>query len=480
MTAQQNLVLVTVDCLRADHVGWHGVAPSPTPRLDALAAESRVFENAIVAGLPTYYSFPAIMAGRFPLRFGRDFTGITAEEPTLASVLADQGYDTAAFVAGNPYAGRWSGYARGFHTFQDFMDAPKRAKETSKQGAARGDRWREMAAGVPGGRALFDEIYFRYAVRKRADVFEKNGWEAWRAYPSAQTITQAALAWLTERRDAPFFLWLHYMDAHRPFFPSSIPPRRAFEHFNFWIRDDISLARRKDSLKTEHALYDASIRDVDGQVARVSDALQVGGAWDKTVLAVTADHGEAFLERGEADHDPLSLTAELTHVPLLIHAPAWQAGRAAAPVSLIDLAPTLLQLLGMPIPLSFEGVARTGTADDENEIVIAEVVGGRTRDQILSGRAIRGGPRLLAAQTADFKLVIDFAAGRFELFDLKRDPNEKMPLQLQEHRATAARLLRAAKTHLQKQNGLGYTLGQLDVRMELVRAQLAQRKTVKA
>ncbi len=115
-------MLVTVDCLRADHVGFMGYRHSTTPFLSALARESFVFPAAIVAGAPTYYSFPAILASRYPLALGRDVLGLAPAEPTLASALKQAGYATASFGAANPYISSRFGYRHGFDTFRDFLD----------------------------------------------------------------------------------------------------------------------------------------------------------------------------------------------------------------------------------------------------------------------------------------------------------------------------------------------------------------------
>src|SRR5262245_3748671 len=120
--ARCSLILITVDCLRADHVGFLGYKRPTTPFLDLLAQKSLTFSNAIVAGAPTYYSFPAIMASRYPLRLGRDVVGLAPDEPTIASTLNQLGYTTAAFVAGNPYLSRPFGYHIGFDTFRDFLE----------------------------------------------------------------------------------------------------------------------------------------------------------------------------------------------------------------------------------------------------------------------------------------------------------------------------------------------------------------------
>src|ERR1700736_415807 len=103
MSAQKSLALVTVDCLRADHTGFTGYGRPTTPFLDSLAGESFVFPAAIVAGAPTYYSFPAILASRYPLALGRDLLGLAPGESNLASVFKRAGYATASFGAANPY-----------------------------------------------------------------------------------------------------------------------------------------------------------------------------------------------------------------------------------------------------------------------------------------------------------------------------------------------------------------------------------------
>ena len=120
---KRSLVLVTVDCLRADHVGFLGYSRPVTPNLDALAKDSVVVSNAIVAGAPTYFSFPAILASRYPLALGRDVLGLAPGEPTLPTALRGEGYATAAFLAGNPYLSRRFGYDQGFDTFHDFLDS---------------------------------------------------------------------------------------------------------------------------------------------------------------------------------------------------------------------------------------------------------------------------------------------------------------------------------------------------------------------
>ena len=117
----RSLVLITVDCLRADRVAVSGDRSAITPFLDSLAGESFVFRNAYASGIPTYYSLPALLASRYPLALGRDVIGIAPGESTIATEFKDSGFQTAAFVAGNPYVSSADGYSAGFDTFRNFL-----------------------------------------------------------------------------------------------------------------------------------------------------------------------------------------------------------------------------------------------------------------------------------------------------------------------------------------------------------------------
>src|SRR5262252_5211517 len=169
----KSVVLVTVDCLRSDHVGFMGYHRPTTPFMDSLADESFVVPTAIVAGAPTYYSFPAILASRYPLALGRDVLGLAPDEPSLGSVLKREGYATAAFSAGNPYISANFGYAHGFDTFEDFLTNEYGALQEEKVPAPSGDRWfsrlnrslQNARFAMGPLRPVYDEFYFHYCQR---------------------------------------------------------------------------------------------------------------------------------------------------------------------------------------------------------------------------------------------------------------------------------------------------------------------------
>jgi arylsulfatase A-like enzyme len=295
---RSNLILITIDSLRADHVEFLGYSRPTTPCLGQLAAEGMVLENTIVAGFPTYHSFPTIMAGRYPLAMGRDTVGLAPGEPTLASILQNAGYVTAAFVAGNPYVSRWSGYHLGFNTFDDFLNSPGSASSSSEHLSTLSQKarrllhhgLRNLVCRFPGGRTLYNELYFWWGVRVKSKPYRNGNWEAWRRFPSATALTDHALTWLENETRRPFFLWLHFMDAHRPYLPSTealhaikredLTPQRCFELYNLWIRADISNKRRVRYREDSIALYDASIRWIDEQIGRLLEALKKKNLWN--------------------------------------------------------------------------------------------------------------------------------------------------------------------------------------------------------
>jgi arylsulfatase A-like enzyme len=463
----RSVVLVTVDCLRADHVGFLGYSRPVTPSLDALAQNSIVFSDAIVAGAPTYFSFSAIMASRYPLALGRDVLGIAPHELTLATSLRNAGYATAAFLAGNPYLSARSGYEQGFATFRDFLDSGSASE--SATGAVPATKSlsnlnRQIEAGSRRTRltaAAYDELYFWYCLSRLPR--ENVSMDGLRRYPAADVLVDEACSWLSTLGQQPFFLWLHLMDPHHPYYPpaealsclgeSRITPHRARFLNSFWNRCDIGPRRLEQHRDEILWLYDAGIFWVDKQISRLLQALQQFHRWDETVLAVTADHGEEFLEHGNRYHSPVSLPEQLIHVPLLLRSPEIS-GRhpCQQPFSLIHLAPTLLDAVGVAIPDTFQGRSHWGDISAgslPSEPAIVECVASNNPFQ----PADRMRPRLMAVRDATYKLVItfneDFNGITDSFYDLKHDPGEHSPLPDGALREERARLMQVARAHLQ-------------------------------
>lgn len=459
-----SLVLITVDCLRADHVGFLGYPRPTTPFLDTLARESIVFPCALVPGAPTYFSFPGIMAARHPLVLGRDTVGIAPGEPTLPSVLQAHGWTTVGFVAGNPYLTGRFGYDQGFDQFHDFLfagDSGARDSDTGRNWATRVNEGLENASRKTGlTAAAYQELYFRYCqwlASRRAETMDNL-----RPYPAADVVVDQARSWLSGVGDQPFFMWLHLMDPHHPYFPSEkaldsfdsrVTPRRARFLNSFWNRDlpERRLRRHRESIIS---LYDAGIRWVDTHLSHLVHALRQFGRWNDTMFALTADHGEEFLEHGRRYHSPLALPETLIRVPLLLRMPGVQSARLPnAPFSLVDLAPTLLEAMGIAPPSTFRGTScwpqvLNGQLPDRP--VVTECIDGNL-NPVRAEDCLR--PRILATRQGSYKLVIRFADSSSALFNLDSDPQELSPIPCAQNVQERRRLLLHAREHLQKSRG---------------------------
>lgn len=458
---QPSLVLITVDCMRADHVGWLGYDRPTTPFLDGIAKDSAVFSNAIVAGAPTYYSFPAIMASRPPLALGRDIVGIAPGEPTLASVLKEAGYATAAFVAANPYLSAQFGHDSGFEVFHDFSEdmAEKPAAQFGEGKASASSRLNRRIAALSRhaewSAAIYDELYFQYCQL----VAAQDSLEKLRPFPTADRIVSQASAWLRDKNAKPFFLWLHFMDAHSPYYPNEaawkamghapLNARRTHYLNAYWNRSEIGVSRLRKHREEIIELYDAGIRWVDTQLAWLAETLRELGVWERSVIAVTADHGEEFLEHGGRYHSPAQWGEEIIRVPLLIRdANRPAAARINAPFSLLHLAPTLLEALGIEAPESFRGrsAGQQGKSHEESsDAAVVEMVPQCTNPLRRENRMF---PRTILLREQNYKLVFDLGTSSVKLFDLSADPLECNALPHGAEKAIQKRLLEKALQHV--------------------------------
>ncbi len=464
MKSPRSLLLITVDCFRADHAGFLGYPRPTTPFLASLAKESVVFSNAIVAGAPTYFSFPAVMASRYALGLGRDVVGLAPGEATIASTLKEAGHATAAFLAANPYLSPRFGYDVGFDVFQDFLEAESdlfSMESDSAENVKIPSRWNQRLAKAshalgPVG-SLYDELYFQYCQRLGSSP--ALSLDQLRRFPAADVMVDHARDWLMDLAGQPFFLWLHMMDPHSPYYPrpealelmeqSSLDASRARYLNSYWNRGDVAAPRLRPYREGIVALYDAGIRWMDAQVARLVDTLRGLGLWENCVTALTADHGEEFLDHGGRYHSPSNVAEELVRVPLLLRSPdLTHAGRVTAPFSLLHLAPTLLDLAEVAIPGSFRGRSHSALLQSgkswEGDAVV-ECVSGCTNPFVKENRLQA---RILAVREARYKMVFDFNSVTEQLFDLDADPGELRRLPADAEKAVRKRLLDRARHHL--------------------------------
>jgi arylsulfatase len=302
-----NVVLLTVDSLRADHCSVYGYDRETTPQIDALAADGVRFENAYSPSSHTRESVPAILTGQYPHAAVDD--GYHRAAPTLATLLAD--HHTGAFHS-NPFVSRAYSFDSDFDAFDD-------------------DLYLSQHKLVALAQRLWDKIRGHH-------------------YARAETINERALSWLDSLPDREdFFVWNHYMDVHGPYEPPD-PYRSEFvdrEISNSDARDlyDRALADPESISDDEERLlgdlYDGEIRYNDAQIGQFLDALDTRGLLRDTVVIITSDHGDGLGDNGQYGH-PRQLFDELVRVPMVASGIGASGHVSETPVSGIDVVPTAL------------------------------------------------------------------------------------------------------------------------------------------
>ena len=442
--APKNAVVIVVDTLRRDHLGAYGYARDTSPHLDTLAAEGTRFDRAYATAPWTQPSVASMLTGLHPGSHGADrlLRSLPAAARTLPEILAAEGYATGCVVS-HFLVGPRFGFDQGC--------------ETMIHGSALG----VSAFSTPG-------------------VTERG--------------TELLEAWALERR--PFLLWLHYFDPHYEYrrhpgtgFAAGAVGRLDGEQSVAELR---SLAPPPSDAEAGFVrdLYDEEVRFTDAGIGRLLRRLEHIGLAKQTVVVVVADHGEEFWERGWLGHTR-SLHDELLRVPLVIRAPGAPAGRVAtAPVSLVGLVPTLLELLDIETDTSFQAGSFASLVTGTGRRFEPEPVLGETEfwRQALDERvspAVRDRGALRAVGADDLvrrqalvqgrhKLIRDPATGAVELYDLERDPEERDDLALREsglaRELTASLELRIRETHGARLEGAAAPDGPTDEERALLRS----------
>lgn len=333
-----NIVLLTIDCWRADYLGANGSAPSPTPNLDRLAAQSLVFDQAITCGGWTRPSITALLSSTHPAMFGGPLGSYASERPSLPETLQSNGYETAGFST-NPQVGRSFGFDRGFNFFSD----------SEPDGTYSGS----PLSRVKGGQRLLQQ-----PVTHR--LFGPLGIHTLppEVTAPAEQVNDQIAAWLDRHRTRPAFVWAHYMDAHWPYHilrRKYMPQEFAFIWRDLNVMSKVAaqhgkLDPGKDQIIRLKRLYRQALEYVDASIGKLISRLQAMGIWEKTVLIVTSDHGEEFYEHGCWGH--FQLYDETIRAPLVLRLPgaSSQGQNISKQVSLLDVAPTILDAAGIPKP----------------------------------------------------------------------------------------------------------------------------------
>ncbi len=389
-----NILLVSIDSLRSDHLHCYGYPRQTSPTIDRLAAQGAIFTTVVA---PTSWTLPShltMLTSLPPLRHGVVNDGLRLDEDalTLAEVLWRAGYSTAGFVSG-PYLDASYGFSQGFDTYDD------------------------------------------YSVAKPSDRLSHRGVTSPKL---VDVVTKWLVGWSSAGRKRPFFLFAHMWDVHYDYTPpppydTMFDPEYTGTVTGENVESDSRIRKGMAPRDLEHliALYDGEIRYTDEYLSRILDVLISLEVFDDTIVVLTADHGEEFFEHGRKTHRQ-ALYDESVLVPLIIRFPPRVSAGLVVPqqVRLMDIPPTILSLAGINRPAEF-GIAAEAATYAERDL--SPLMTDDRSGSLVSPPAfldLHPGSQegLYAIRTDRYKLLQLSPEGLYELFDLIADPGEHVNL----------------------------------------------------
>lgn len=392
-SAGENVILITIDTLRADHLGCYGYPRATSPKIDEFAQKSFVFTQCVSQATATSASHASILTSLHPPAHGviQNSLRLSPKIPSLVRVFRDNDYHTGAFVSSVVVSARF-GLDQGFQEYDDRLDSVELNR--SQQGERRAD-----------------------------------------------STTDAAMKWIEERGDEKFFLWIHYIDPHGAYFPPE-GYRKLFINDEWYSKGgELDVADNDYSPNAIPAYqvlsdfreppyyvsqYDAEIRFVDDQIGHLLRFLERTNLMSKTIIAVTSDHGETLTEREYCFSHGTRTYDEQAQIPLILYFPDLPARkRVDDQVREIDILPTILDKLRIKNPFPVHGqsliaLIRGDRDHPEKAALIFSDYGSDLYDSRLGAqRSIR---------TEEWKFTRNSWDGSEELYNLKSDPLEKRNL----------------------------------------------------
>jgi len=451
------VILVSLDTVRADHLSLYGYDRFTSPVLDTLALEGTVFEDASAVAPWTLPSHASMLTGLYPLKH-RVITMADAlpdEIPTLASMLAEEGFQTAAVVNSTWLTQLKYRVTRDFEKYLFIEEMPER-RAPNTWVTDQGMKWLREAGGEP--LFLFMHYYDVHSDYASEPAYEKLfvGPYDGEADGTSWQLTASSL------ED-------EYVEKCQKNFDPKVCRFGQLDAPNLVDENLVRLEFDEEDVAHVVDLYDAGIRQMDTELSRFFGLLRTEGFLDEALLIVTSDHGEEFMEHGRLEHF-LPTYQELLHVPLIFRGPGVPKGvRVASPVSLIDLTPTVLRMVrakgsyeldGRDLaPLwweaasdSPESLAERASEAFESRPLFAEAAGGVTYDMMLDAGLF---PVYRSVRQGRYKLVLESKPNleRHSLYDLERDPLEQVDVAA-EHPDVATDLLdRLKRRHAEGATG---------------------------
>lgn len=397
----RDVLLITIDSLRSDHLGCYGYDRDISPNIDEISRESITLDNAFANGCSTPISFPSILTSSYALHHGGypPITELSENRSFVSEPLAENGYRTVG-IHSNPHLFADLGYGRGF---SEFFDSESSTGLIGRLRNYLNNNFQDNSLVYRGIKRLY------YSVRSA-------GFDPGLPYVRAEDISDMAIEAVETGGDNQF-IWAHYMDVHNPFVPPSdvqeavngvvVPRRRAVQLTNKLLDtpEDVT----DDELDVLLDLYDAEIQYTDREVGRLIDRART--ELENPLIIITSDHGEEFLDHGGSSHG--ALYDEIINVPLILYDGDHE-GSIESSVSLIDVPPTILDYLSIDTPSAFDG---------ESFRPLITEPGGEDSRYILSECGKPKGPYNVSCRYDGMK-YIHSTSSEDELYDLNNDSAE--------------------------------------------------------
>jgi arylsulfatase A-like enzyme len=376
-----NIVLITVDTLRADYLGCYGAA-NKTSFIDSIAQNGFLFESMFTTSSTTFPAHVSLLTSLYP-KDTRNGYSLADSVTTMAEVLGVHGYLSWAFVSALPLDVRFN-LDQGFDYYDDDFSGCKGSLDLE------GNKW-------------FSHSY---------QVFDCN----------AEETTNRVLNTLkAKEHHTPYFLWVHYYDPHLPYTPPKSyynPSKVTRDQFPYFLRSP-----SQSDLESLQELYGGEVTYVDYHLRKLMDGLKKLGKADNTILVIVADHGENLYQHdGYLDHS-LVVYDTVMWIPCIIQLPGHRGKRIAELVSIIDVMPTLLDLIGIPYE-NIEGRSFIGLMEIKKAEPVREYVTCETNDF-----GVRSKDQTIALRTKNLKYIYNnWKQGKDMFFSLNGDPYENKPL----------------------------------------------------
>jgi arylsulfatase A-like enzyme len=388
-----NIILISIDTLRADHLGCYGYERPTSPMIDRFAKQAVKFNSTYSQSSWTLPSHMSIMTSQYPhihkIETGRH--SLADSKTTIAEVLSKAGYKTQAFISW-VYVSKKYGFDHGFDQFVELLPPAHRVDSST-----------------------------HWSIK-------------------AQSVTDNALSWLNKEHTEPFFLFLHYFDPHIDYEPPA-PYDTMFDQsykgnakgtFE-WLHTYISGVHKepkqigKRDLQYITALYDGEIRYTDKHIGRLLEGIDNSLGLKNCLVILTSDHGEELNDHGSMEGHQWTLYQEVIHVPLLIRFPSKRHASMAvsSPVELIDIAPTILDYLQIPLPEDFQGKSLMGLMENPEIYTSDRPVFAETKRHTIKQSIIRHPYKLIHTSPLTKGKNGMPVPENFEFYDIQKDPREQ-------------------------------------------------------